>query len=89
MARLSLHDEEHRALQGLLPSELARQTVRLNVASRAAGGPRIFTRALIHELGLETVAKLVSTPDVRGVALALAKELAMRALRQPEVDRER
>jgi hypothetical protein len=54
-----------------------------------AGGPRIFTRALIRELGLETVAKLVSTPDVRGVALAVAKELAMRVLRQPEVDRER
>jgi hypothetical protein len=89
MARLSLHDEEHRALQGLLPPELARQTVRLNVASLAAGGSRIFTGALIREFGLETVARLVSTPDVRGVAMAVAKELAMRVLRQPEVDRER
>jgi len=89
LARLSFHDEEHRALQGVLPSELASKAVRVNVASRMAGGPRIFTGALVRELGLETVAKLCSTPDVRGVALAVAKELAMRVLRQPEVDRER
>jgi hypothetical protein len=77
-----IRDEEYHALQGVLPPDLAARAVRLNVASREEGGGRVVTAARVGQLGVEGIRKVVSMPDPKQAALAIA-----RALVRPEMDR--
>jgi hypothetical protein len=77
---MRIRDEEHQALQGVLPPDLAARAARINVASREAGGGRVVTAARAGQLGLEGTRKVVSMPDAKQAALAVARALASRVI---------
>ena len=75
-----IRDEEHQALQGVLPPELMARAVRLNVASREGGGGRVVTAARVGQLGVEGIRKVVAMPDPKQAALAIARALVSREM---------
>jgi hypothetical protein len=77
---MRIRDEEHQALQGVLPPDLMARAVRLNVASREEGGGRVVTAARVGQLGIEGIRKVVAMPDPKEAALAIARALVSRAM---------
>jgi hypothetical protein len=77
---MRIHDEEHQALQGVLPPDLMARAVRLNVTSRERGGGRVVTAACVGQLGVEGIRKVVAMPDPKQAAFAIARALVSRAL---------
>lgn len=77
---MRIRDEEHQALQGVLPPDLMAPAVRLNVASREGGGGRIVTAPRVEQLGVEGIRKVVAMPDPKQAVLAIARALVSRAL---------
>lgn len=78
--RMQIRDEEHHALQGILPPDLAARAIRLNVASREGGGGRVVTAARVGQLGVEGIRRVVSMPDPKQAALAIARAVVSRVI---------
>jgi len=85
---MKIRDEEHRALEGVLPPDLVNPAVRLNVISRELGAQRVVTPAHVDQIGVEGIRSVVAWRDPKQAALALARALLARA-RDQEVDRDR
>src|SRR5262249_54247025 len=89
--RMRIRDEEHQALEGLLPPDLASKALRLNVAAREAGQARVVTADAVYQLGAEGIRRVVGLADPKAAALAIVRALARGVQRgiEREVERER
>lgn len=87
LARLRIRDEEHRALQGLLPPDLARAAGKLNAAARELGVARIVTPERVKQLGETAIRGVVSLVDPKKAALAIGRALVTRLVQGAERER--
>lgn len=87
LARLRIRDEEHRALQGLLPPDLARAAGKLNAAARELGVARIVTPERVKQLGEATIRGVVSLVDPKKAAMAIGRALVTRLVQGAERER--
>jgi hypothetical protein len=78
---MKIRDEEHRELQGLLPSDLARVAVRINVRGRETGIDRAITAEDVRVLGAEGIKAVI---DEAGGDPRVARHLVQTRSRRPK-----